>query len=223
VSRQLKDSALLRQEFLATLAEGYGIAAACKKLQFGRTSYYNWRRKDPAFAAACDGVLSEPIHKERILTGRAKADVGVGATCQDKFVALYRRTGDRAAAASQAGVSVSQVEQALDATHAEYDPDFAFSFQEEQQRKLWKIEDNTMTKAEHDPPTARFVLSNLMKEKYGRVGGEVTVNQLHWFTERGADRARRVLGDMFEQEESPRLVNGADFTAQRVDAGRGAQ
>jgi len=209
VARQSKDSALLRQEFLALIAEGYGIKESCSQLGFSTQSYYNWRKKNDAFREACDAVLSDPIHKERILSGAAKADVAVGATWQQKFIALYRRTGDRVAAASQSGVEAVDVENSLDKDHDDYDEQFAYDFQEEQQKKLWKIEDNMMKKAEHDAPTSRFALSNLMKEKYGKVGGEVTVNQLHWFTERDTGSARDLLSDLFSPPASPEAQLGS--------------
>jgi len=199
-----------RRQLLALLAEGYGVAAACKKVGVSHTSYYNWRKKKPAFKEATERILSSDVHKERTLHRQAVADVAVDATWQQKFIALYRRTGDRDAAASQAGKSVTDISNALDPDHTDFDKAFSFSFQEEQQRKLWKIEDNTLTKAEHDAPTARFVLSNLMKEKYGKVGGEVTVNQLHWYSDRGEQAARGVLRDMFSEEQPSELVDITD-------------
>jgi hypothetical protein len=221
MARAKKDSALIRAEIVATLAEGFGIKETCRKIGCSVQSYYNWRKKNPEFDAACDKVLSDPIHKERILTGRAKADVGVGASWQDIFLALYRRTGDRAAALAQCkDKSALDIENALDKDHDTYDEVFAYRFQEEQQRKLWKIEDNMLTKAEHDAPTSRFALSNLMKERYGKVGGEVTVNQLHWFSERGAGQARDILSDMFEQEVTPEVQLGPALPAShRTDEG----
>ena len=69
----------------------------------------------------------------------------------------------------------------FDARHEEYDETFHKMFIEEEQRRLWRIEDNTLTKAESDPPTARFVLSNLLKEKYGKLEGTGTTQNLYWF------------------------------------------
>jgi len=205
-----KNAAEMRRRVLAQLAEGYGVAAACKKVGVSHTSYYNWRKKLPAFKESAERILSSPVHKERLLHRQAVADCHIDASWQEKFIALYRRTGDRAAAASQSGVSVTQIANALDSEHKDFDKSFSFAFQEEQQRKLWKIEDNTLTKAEHDSPTARFVLSNLMKEKYGKVGGEVTVNQLHWYSDRGEQAAKGVLRDMFGEERASPVVDLAD-------------
>lgn len=206
MSKTGKGSALRKQEFLAFLAEGYGVLASAKRAGFSTGSYYNWRKKDEAFRVAADNILSDPIHRDRILNKVAKADVKPGADWKDQFLALYRRTGDRSSSAAKVGKQPMDVEAALDEDSDEYDEYFAYRFQEEQQRKLWKIEDNTIRKAEHDPPTARFVLSNLMKEKYGKVGGEVTVNQLHWYSERGASKARNLLSDLLGEEGRPEVL-----------------
>jgi hypothetical protein len=52
-------------------------------------------------------------------------------------------------------------------------------------------------------PTARFVLSNLLKEKYGKVGGEVTINNQHWFTSKGESKAKAFMEKKFGDQARP--------------------
>ena len=90
---------------------------------------------------------------------------------------------------------------ALNPKHEDFDEAFHSMFSEEEQRRLWRIEDNTLKKAEHDMPTARFVLSNLLKEKYGKIEGTTTHQNLFWFNTAGEDKAREALYHLFGPKE----------------------
>jgi hypothetical protein len=192
-----KDPALIKDEFYARLGQGYGITEACKVLRISRSTYYNWRDSDPVFAAECKRLLSDPVQQVRRMEGKKIADAPVHSTWQDKFIAVYRKTGDRDQAQVSCGESAVYIEQTLSPTSDKYDEEFHKRFMEEEQKRLWRIEDSMLRKAEHDMPTARFALSNLLKEKYGKVGGEVTVNNQHWFTSAGAARADKLMDDLF--------------------------
>jgi hypothetical protein len=196
-ARTAKHRESLKKEFLALLAKGYGILAASKKIGASRGSYYNWKKLDPEFAAAADRIVSDPVHQKRILSKSGKANMSVDMNWQGKFIAMYRQTGDKVEAAQTAGKTTVEVSDALNTKSESYDEEFHLAFLEEEQRRLWVIEDNTLRKAEHDAPTARFVLSNLLKEKYGKVSeGSVTVNQ-NWNTQRGDDEAEEFLDGLF--------------------------
>ena len=206
-----KDPALIKQEFYARLAQGHGIMQTCDILRIGRSTYYNWKKKDPEFAAECTRILSDPVHTTRMLNNESQTTIPTTSTWQDKFIAVYRKTGDRDQSLIACGESALYVEHTMTPTSEHYDEEFHVRFMEEEQKRLWRIEDNMLRKAEHDPPTARFALSNLMKEKYGKVGGEVTVNNQHWFTSAGAARADKLMDGLFgdgeaglEQHATPR-------------------
>ena len=48
----------IKKEFPQLMEQSCGIiTAACSKAKIERRTYYNWRNKDPGFAAACDEVL----------------------------------------------------------------------------------------------------------------------------------------------------------------------
>lgn len=192
-----KDSALLKEELLARLRKGYGIGESCKLIRISRQTYYNWGKKDDEFAAACKRLLSDPIHSTRILQNKGQAEVPTHANWQLRFIGVYKQNGDRDEAASAAGKHPIEIRNAMDPRHADYDEAFHKSFLEEEQRRLWRIEDNTLTKAEHDMPTARFVLSNLLKEKYGKLEGAGTTQNLYWFTAVGEQKARDWLEGTF--------------------------
>lgn len=197
-NRSGKSRSLLKKEFKNKLAQGYGIAEACKQLRFARATYYNWRNADEAFASEVDLILADPIHQTRLLRHDGKAAAQTFSTWQKKFVALYRQTGSRDEAIAGCGKSALEVEAALNPKSEDFDAVFARLFDEEQQRRLWRIEDNLLKKAEHDTTASRFVLSNLLKDRYGKVGGETTVNaQLNWFTEAGANKAQGTLEQLF--------------------------
>lgn len=49
-----KGARLLRQ-----LALGRSVSAACRAEKIGRATYYEWRKDDPAFAAAADAAIEE--------------------------------------------------------------------------------------------------------------------------------------------------------------------
>jgi len=179
------------------MAKGYGISAAAKKLGLSRNTYYNWCKTDPEFKANTRRILDDPIHQKRVLNASGRADMSVDMKWQQKFIALYRRTGDKVQAAGACKKSTSEIADALDPKSESYDEEFHLLFLEEEQRRLWTIEDNTLRKAEHDAPTARFVLSNLLKEKYGKVSeGSVTLTQ-HWHTQKGEDEAGEFIDGLF--------------------------
>lgn len=198
-THKLRES--LKKEYLAHLAKGYGIEVAGKKIGVSRGSYYNWKAKDPEFKAAVERILNDPVHQKRILNKSGKANMSVDMKWQAKFIAMYRQSGDKVEAAQVAEKTTTQIADALNSKHKSYDEEFHLAFLEEEQRRLWVIEDNTLRKAEHDAPTARFVLSNLLKDKYGKVSeGSVTVNQ-NWNTQRGDDEAEEFLDGLFGGNE----------------------
>lgn len=48
---------IVKEKFPGILKESKGLVSmACDKAGICRTAYYEWRKKDPAFAAACDEV-----------------------------------------------------------------------------------------------------------------------------------------------------------------------
>ena len=194
-----KDKALLKKEFMERISKGYGIQETCKLLNMARSSYYNWRREDPAFKADVERILSDPLHATRILRHESKVELGIEEDWKMRFLGLYRRSGDRNQALKGSGKRATDIEQALDPSHEAYDAEFARLFADEEQKRLWQIEDNTLRKAEHDMPTARFVLSNLVKEKYGKLEGTTTVQQV-WFTQTGEEKAIKELETLFQPE-----------------------
>jgi len=206
----------IKAELLALTAKGYGISAACKKVGVSRPTYYNWKKKDPHFARELDAILSDPVHQQRLLDNQATADISVDMTWAQKFIATYRRTGDKIKSAQTAGKTTVELSNALEPKHDSYNEEFHLAFLEEEQRRLWQIEDNTLAKAEHDGPTARFVLSNLLKEKYGKVSeGSVNVNA-HWHTQAGTDQAGEFLDGLFGEAKRTDTVVGRP---ERVDPG----
>ena len=206
----------IKQEILALTAKGYGISAACKKVGITRPTYYNWKKKDPHFARELNQILSDPVHQQRLLDNQATADIAVDMTWAQKFIATYRRTGDKVKSAQTAGKTTVELSNCLDPKHDSYDEEFHLAFLEEEQRRIWTIEDSTLAKAEHDGPTARFVLSNLLKDKYGKVSeGSVQVNQ-HWHTQAGSDQAGEFLDGLFGEATDR---TGSTGSTERTDQG----
>jgi len=200
----------IKQEILALTAKGYGISASCKKVGITRPTYYNWKKADPHFARELNQILSDPVHQQRLLDNQATADIAVDMTWAQKFIATYRRTGDKIKSAQTAGKTTVELTNALDPKSKSYDEEFHLAFLEEEQRRLWAIEDATLAKAEHDGPTARFVLSNLLKEKYGKVSeGSVQVST-HWHTQAGSDQAGEFLDGLFGETKRVDAVAGSE-------------
>lgn len=204
-----KDRALLKKEIIERLAQGYGIRETCDILQVGHGTYYNWRNKDPEFKADVERILSDPLHATRILNRSSKEELGVEENWKLRFLGVYRRTGDRNEALRSAGKRAIEIEQALDSAGDHYDAEFARLFSDEEQKRLWKIEDNALRKAEHDMPTARFVLSNLVKDKYGKLEGTTTVQQV-WFTQKGEENAMKEIESMFSEPEVKEIEATSD-------------
>jgi hypothetical protein len=137
------------------------------------------------------------------LRGQAVAVSETTASWQEKFVATYNATGDREQAMIAAAQSPLYIEACLAKGSDDYDADFHRAYLQAEQRRLWRIEDNLLNKAEHDSPSARFILANRVKDKYGKLEGTTTV-QTAWFTVEGEERAKDVLRGMFgNQEEAP--------------------
>ena len=201
------DSALLKKQIIERLAQGYGIAETCDLIRVARNTYYNWKKKDPAFAADVERILRDPLHTTRILNKQSKAEVGIEDDWKLRFLGVYKKTGDRNQALMHVGEGKTAVDidHAMDPQHPDYDAEFARAFFNEEQKRLWQIEDNTLRKAEHDMPTARFVLGNLVKHKYGKMEGTTTIQQA-WFTAKGESEAADTLKGLgFGKSESDRV------------------
>lgn len=190
-----------KDKILNLLAEGYGVTEVCRITRCSRSTYYKHRREDEKFKAECDRILALPEHRQRIADAQAKT---VGTTEDDprrRFVALFIKTRDRNEAANSVGWDALDVEKKLDSTSEEYDEEFATLMAEAEMRHLWRIEDQAKVKALHDSPMTRFILSNNMREKYGKVDrpGEVgNVANIFWFSGEGMDKAREIIGEVIE-------------------------
>ena len=212
------DSALLKKQIIERLAQGYGIMETCDLVRIARNTYYNWKKADPAFAADVERILRDPIHTTRIMKHESKAVVGIEDDWKLRFLGVYKKTGDRNQALMHVGEGkrAQEIEAAMDPNHPDYDAQFAKAFINEEQKRLWQIEDNTLRKAEHDMPTARFVLGNLVKHKYGKLEGSTTIQQA-WFSAKGEDEAANTLrGLNFGQSETkPKepLDSGPEYTS----------
>lgn len=182
---------------LDLLRRGYGVNEMCRKVNIHRNTYYAWRKKDPGFRAETERILKDPVHQMRILNKDAKAEAATYETWQKQFIGLYRQTGDRNQAILGCGKDALDVEAALDPKADTYDEVFHKLFLETEQRRLWQVEDNLLGKAEHDSPTARFILANRVKEKYGKLEGASEVKNLYWFTQKGEDEAGVMLDGLF--------------------------
>jgi hypothetical protein len=66
-----------KAEFVRALAEEGTVTAACQAVGIGRRTVYDWRREDPAFAAAWDDALRDAFDRlEASMYSRAlKGDV----------------------------------------------------------------------------------------------------------------------------------------------------
>lgn len=201
-----KDPALLKKEIIERLSQGYGILETCKIIRIGRTTYYKWKKDDEAFSCDVERILADPLHGTRILNRAAKAEIGIEDDWKLRFLGVYRRSGDRNDALANVGEGkfAHEIEAALDPQSTLYDEKFAELFKNEEQKRLWKIEDNTLRKAEHDMPTARFVLSNLVKEKYGKLEGTTTIQQV-WFSQVGEDKALAELSTLFDKSGTKQI------------------
>ena len=195
----------MKVEVLHHLSRGCGVVEACRLVDTTRSSYYTWRKSDPEFRADADRLLRDPVHVERILLGQAIAFSETTKSWQEKFSATYNSTGDREQATLSAAQSPLFIESCLAATSDDFDPDFHRAFQQAEQRRLWRIEDNLLNKAEHDSPSARFILANRVKDKYGKLEGTTTVNAA-WFTVEGENRAKNVLRKMFGANEDHQTI-----------------
>jgi transposase len=64
-----------RAAFLKVLAETCNVSEACRAAKIGRSTAYDWREGDPAFAAAWKDAEEEAIDSlERVAWDRAKID-----------------------------------------------------------------------------------------------------------------------------------------------------
>lgn len=199
----------MKAEILHHLSRGCGIVEACRLVNTTRSSYYTWRRTDAEFKADAERLLRDPVHVDRILRGQAIAVSETTKSWQEKFITTYNSTGDREAALVSSGKAPLFIESCLARSSDDFDPDFHRAFQQAEQRRLWRIEDNLLNKAEHDSPSARFILANRVKDKYGKLEGTTTVNTA-WFTVEGEDRARNVLRKMFGDDGDTKAVQPGD-------------
>lgn len=193
----------MKQEIVHSLSRGCGVVESCRLAGASRSGYYQWRRTDPVFKTDCDRLLRDPVHQERILRGQAVAASSTKDSWQEKFIATYNATGDREQAMIAAAQSALHIEACLAPGSEHYDPPFARAFDQAEQRRLWRIEDNLLNKAEHDSPSARFILANRVKDKYGKLEGTTTI-PITWFTVEGESRAAKNMRRMFgETSQDP--------------------
>ena len=210
-TRSGKPASQLKQEVIHHLSRGCGIVEACRLAGTTRSSYYGWRKADPEFKADAERLLRDPVHQERILRGQAIAASETGKSWQEKFIATYLASGDREQALVASAQSALHIEACLSPDSEHYDAAFHRAFQQAEQRRLWRIEDNLLNKAEHDSPSARFILANRVKGKYGKLEGTTTV-QNAWFSVEGESRAAERLRKMFgngehDSDDATRLLD----------------
>lgn len=128
-----------RAAFLAGLREGLTREDSAAAAGFSLTGFYGARRRDPAFAAGWKDALASPPAagrralayeqrgevriapaNRRLLQRRRRRNVRFTEERRETYLAAFVRTGDRAAAAAEAGVSPSTVD-----LHRRKDPVFA--------------------------------------------------------------------------------------------------
>lgn len=54
-------TSLQKEKLLESLRENHIILVACRKLGIGKTTYYRWRKEDPAFASLADEAIQEGV------------------------------------------------------------------------------------------------------------------------------------------------------------------
>ena len=203
-----KDSLAARKaKLLESMARGYGITEGCKILGVSRQTYYRWCRSDEAFKADAKRILSDPAHRERVLTAAATTKIDPAEQWYHTFARVYRTTGDRNEASEMAGVKPSQVMCALDKHHDDYNEAFASLMADAEIRQMWRIEDAALKKAEHDGGMQKFILASRMKSKYGQTGAVPTQTNIFWFNAEGESAAQKTMKELFGGSGPPAEVH----------------
>lgn len=203
-----KDSLAERKsKLLESLARGYGITEGCKILGVSRNTYYRWSRKDAAFKADASRILSDPAHRERMLSAAATTKVDPAEQWYHTFARVYRTTGDRNEAAEMAGIKPGQVVCALDKHHDEYNEAFDSLMADAEIRQMWRIEDAALKKAEHDGGMQKFILATRMKAKYGQTGMVPQQTNIFWFNQEGESAAQQTMRELFGGSGPPAEIH----------------
>lgn len=85
-----------RERFIATLAETCNVSEACRAAGIGRTTAYEWKEADEAFAAAWDDAEQEAADKlEREAWRRGVEGTDKPVTFQGRICDTYKEYSDR--------------------------------------------------------------------------------------------------------------------------------
>jgi hypothetical protein len=197
-----------KKRFISLLAEGYGIADACRIVRVAKTTYYSWRQRDADFTAEVKQLKADPSHRQKVRERLSRERLIVQIKPKDKkdhFIAEFVATGDRAGAADLSGLSTSEVAGLLDESAASYDKEFAVRFEEADRIRLWKIEDNLHIRGKTENKAAEFVLNARMPDRYGRQSTGDGIN-VFWFSESGEQFAKEIYNKLFGEKKEVKEI-----------------
>ena len=210
----MSKSPLTRKKFVEELLRGRGINEIMRDHGYKSASmYYKWKNKYPEFKEQCEKILSSPLHESRIAASQSKKIAP--ASWREQYINKFRESRSRTIAADYCGKSVTEIMQACDPSHENFDEDFFNLVREEELRDAVTVEDELKRKAvvENSVQMQKWIIPFLpvVGEKYYRGAenrlkseGDKQVNI--FFGAEGVDGAKKLLEQMFGREEKEIVV-----------------
>jgi hypothetical protein len=203
--RRGRDVEVLKEDTITLLAKGYGWTATCKKLNYSRSWGYKMRKDDPNFDREVKRLLSSPLHQQRIAASKATSEAGNFKDWRRQFAAHLQTTGDWNMALNAVSRTAIEVEDLLNPENADFDEELAALVREVEVRRIHAVDDAAHQQAikNNNAGMQRFLLQNLMREKYGNVKkeGDKTLN-LYWFSKEQEHRAFDIIDSLMTDESS---------------------
>lgn len=201
---------LTRRVFLQELTQGRGIKEIFRDYGYKSPSlYYKWKDRYPEFKEEAEKILASPHHKSRIAASQTIATSGV--SWRDQYIDTWRKTGDRVMAADVCGKEMTEILNAVDATHPDYDEKFYNMVREQELREAVLVEDELKRKAivENSVQMQKWIIPYMpvVGDKYYR-GAEnrlkvkdETNNTVVFFQPDGVQGAKKMLEQFFGRKE----------------------
>jgi hypothetical protein len=151
------------QTIIDGLVAGKSINLICKENNSYPTTVYKWRKKDPAFDEQVLRLIGNKLNQEKSRFGKAYAKFDESLPPLEKFFYWYQRTKDRKEACKYSNLKPSEVQNALDPNHEDFNEKLSDDMLEESITDKWFIEDQELQRAVlHGDKTAQRLF---LKEK----------------------------------------------------------
>lgn len=200
----------MKAKFIELLQLGYPIQKACQRLKIPKRIYYAWKKRFPDFHEEVVEITQDPVYRARRRIEAARACAERSSDWKIRYAAALEKTESRSEACLVSGAMAFEIENALDDTHADFDPKFRQMVNDVELRRIWEIEDELMRRAKTDNTAAKSVLAARMKDLYEPRRDQTVLVGSFWFNPDGESQAAEAIQKAFgsQSEKEVKEITG---------------